>query len=249
MDGITFGTPQFEDAPHDTVAPGHDSQAVDELDINDPRFTSEILDVNTEGDAYAFPAPPPDGKYRVKLKLQQRENAKKEKVNFTPAIWGKNQQPVLVASVEADIIDPSGKYDGVKVFDSNVSTFVQGNDKAAKVTTILARLRKPDGTVWAPANAKLGLSAWMELFVKALAGEPEIGIETVWEWSCQGCGKLAKEKGEAYPRAILGMHKFPPNTGGKPGYQPEMKCQVNPAHGYSRARVTIGRFLHLSELK
>ena len=60
----TFGAPST-DLPMDDAAAQqqHDpsGDAVEVLDPNDPALTSESLDINTEGDAYAQPAPPPDG--------------------------------------------------------------------------------------------------------------------------------------------------------------------------------------------
>ena len=247
----TFGAPRASDA---TAAEPqqHDStnDAPQEiLDPNDPQLVSEALDVNTEGDAYAFPPPPPDGKYHVKLKIAQPKDAQQQPVDWLPAVWGKaNPQKVFVTGVEAGIIDPSGKFDGIKVFDFNVSTFM-GRDKSTKVSTILAKLKQPDGQPWVTKGMKLSPQEWMKLLVKALAGEPECGIETTWEWSCQACGQEAKAKGEAYPRSIIGMHKFPQSRTVKGAYDPEMRCTINPAHQYSRARVQIARFLSLSELK
>src|SRR5579859_7226573 len=124
-----------------------------------------------------------------------------------------------------------------------------GRDGSTKVATILGKLKRPDGTPWATAGTKLTGKGWIDLFVKALAGEPEVGIETQWEWSCQECGKLAKDKGEKYPRSINGMHKFPPSRKVRGEFDPEMKCAVNPAHGYSRARVRIASVLSLAEIK
>jgi len=50
------------------------------------------------------------------------------------------------------------------------------------------------------------------------------------------------------------MHKFPPEPDPmkrKAGqaYSAEMKCSANAAHGYSRARVNIARFMSLEEMK
>lgn len=99
-------------------------------------------------------------------------------------------------------------------------------------------------------NAKL----WAGTFVKALAGEPEVGIETAWEWSCPDCGKESKAKGTAYARPLTGMHHFPAEPDAskrKAGqlFSSEVKCSVNAAHGYSRARITIAKFHSLEELK
>ena len=155
--------------------------------------------------------------------------------------------------IEARIIDPSGKYDNIPVFDRWVGTFIN-KDGSHKVQTILARLVKADGTPWITKQTRLNHKEWMDLFVKALQTEPEIGIETAWEWSCQGCGEEAKARGTDYPKSIVGMNKFPvdPTASKRTGvqtYTPDMACQLNKAHGYSGARATIARFLSLAELK
>lgn len=223
----------------------------DVIDPNDPRLTSEALDVNVDGDAYAFPPPPPDGKYRAKLKLSPLDDGKGGKVDYA-AKSHHTQGLYLAGAVEARIIDPSGKYDNIPVFDRWVGTFL-GRDGSTKVSTILKLLKRPDGTPWIKPGQKLSHSDWMKTFVAALAGEPEIGIETQWEWSCQVCGEEAKAKGEKYPRSITGMQKFPPDAAASkpnaPVYQSEMKCAVNPAHGFSRAQVRIARFLPLESVK
>jgi hypothetical protein len=225
------------------------SQDVKEaLDPNDPRFTSEALDVNTEGDAYAQPAPPPDGKYRAKLTLEKVRDDKQQEHDFMPMLSKKPPvQAYLATALKASIIDPSGKYDGIPLYDRWVGTFM-GRDGSTKVSTILARLKRPDGQPWIEKNRKYNHKEWMDMLLKALAGEPEIGIETQWEWSCQGCGEEAKKSGGAYPKSVMGMNKFAYDAQ-KRMHVPEMKCQVNVAHGYSRARASISRFLSTSELK
>lgn len=251
-----FGTP-VQGRTNDAQAPsapepGAEPQEL--IDSNDPRLTSEDVTMNVEGDAYAQPAPPPDGKYRTKLKLMQVEDAQGGKHDYLPKLTKRPPiVPYLFTAIEARILDPSGKYDNIPVFDRWVGTFMN-RDGATKVSTILARLKKPDGTPYVTPGMRLSHKGWMDLFVKALAGEPEIGIETAWEWSCQTCGEEAEKAGKPYPRSVTGMSKFPAEADPakrKNGqlFQPEMKCQVNPAHGYSRAQVRPARFLHLSELK
>jgi hypothetical protein len=249
--GAPMDEPEDQHKANGSAANGTDAPQ-ELIDINDPAFTSEDLSVNPDADAYAQPAPPPDGKYRVKLKLARKKVGGEEK-DYIGAKWGqKNPQMVLVTGVEASIIDPSGKYDGIKAFDFNVSTFV-GRDNATKVNSILSKLRKPDGKLWYTSGAKMPPSAWMQLLIQALAGEPEAGIETQWEYSCQACGEAAKKAGEAYPRSVVGMHKFPPEVdkaklAAGQRYSPEMKCPLVPGHGYGRARISIGRFLSLDEV-
>jgi hypothetical protein len=238
----------MQDSPIDEATqsgmPDPSNETVDVLDPNDPALTSEALDINTEGDAYAQPAPPPDGRYRAKLKLSQPENAQKQRVDYVPS--RSNKPPVqsyFKTGIEASIIDPSGKYDGIKVYDRWVGTFV-GRDGASKVTTILGVLRKPDGSAWLEKGRKYTHKELMDTLVRALAGEPEVEIETQWEWSCEGCGKEAKDAGKPYPRSITGMAKFPldgsKSKPGAPVHLPEMKCQVNQSHAYSRAQVRVG---------
>ena len=237
-----YGDPAAENAGTAT-APSAEPQEV--LDPNDPRLTSEALDVNTAGDAYAQPAPPPDAKYRAKLKLAPPKDAKGQQADYVPACWGKDKQLVFVTGVQASLIDTSGKYDGLTVYDFNVATY-KGRDGSTKVSTILGVLKRPDGEPWFKAGDKLSPRDWIQLLVKALAGEPEVGIETTWEWSCQACGEAAKKAGTPYPRSIMGMHKFPGDPKVRGAFSPEMKCQVNPAHAYSRARVQIARVLPVS---
>lgn len=227
----------------------------DLLDPNDPRLISEELNANPDADAYAAPAPPPDADYRVKLKLMRSKDSQGQEVDYLPKLWGKagKQQAVFVLGIQASIIDPSGKYDGLSGYDYNVSTFV-GRENSTKVTTILAKLRRPDGKPWVEKHQRMNSRAWVDLLVKALTGEPECGATTQWEYSCQECGKIAKKTGGDYPRALTGMHHFPPEPSPEKRragqqYSPEVKCPLIPAHGYGRARITIARFLSLEELK
>lgn len=252
----TFGDPQYANASPEELAAAAASPdaAVEMIDPNDPALVSEALDTNLDGDAYARPAPPPAGIYRAKLKLVQTENAAKQKVDWYAARWGKQQpQLVAVASVEASLIDPSGKYDGIHVYDRNVSTFA-GRDKSHKIGTILGKLKRPDGSPWVRNGERMPPAEWANRLVQALAGEPECGIEIDWEWSCAGCAKHAKDTGGEYPRRMVGMSRFPPEQDPakrRAGnlFSPEMKCQVNPAHMYSRCQLVVARVLSLAELQ
>ena len=226
------------------------------LDENDPRLTSEEISVDVTKDAYAVRPLPPDRKWRAKLQLVQMENANKEKKDYLPASVGKDNSPCFQATVQATILGPDERFEGFKVsprFGGTVNTLPR-RDGSSQVGTILSKLRKPDGTPWAPANARMSHSAWITLLVRALAGEPECGVETNWEASCPECGKEAKAKGEGYPPSIVGMQKFPAEqdkvkrSNGEM-FSPEIKCQRNAGHGYFRAYPKIVRFLSLDELK
>jgi hypothetical protein len=243
------------------TAPSDNGPAVSEspqdvIDENDPRLVSEVIDVNVEGDAYAQPAPPPDAKYHAKLKLEGvKQEGTSEKKDYTSKNFGKPPVPAYTTSISCQIIDSSGKYDGIVLypaFGGGASTATR-RDGTTQVATILARIRKPDGTPWAAPGLKLKQKEWMDLFVKALATEPEIGVETSWEASCMKCSEELKPQGK-YASRTTGMHHFPPESDPakrKAGltFQPEIKCSVNPSHGYSKARAIVTRFLHLHELK
>ena len=242
-------------AQHAGAAPADVPQEI--IDENDPRLISESLDTNLEADAYAQPAPPIDGKYRAKLKL---EGVKQEgTTDVKPYTVGQTSKPPIIpyykTNISCSIIDPSGKYDGITVypqFGGGANTN-RRRDGSTQVSTILARIKRPDGQPWAQSGVKMTPREWIELFVKALAGEPEIGIETQWEASCQKCGEELKAQGK-YSTRTTGMHHFPAEKDPaklKAGQRntPEILCAVNAAHGYSRARAIVVRFLHLHELK
>lgn len=257
----SFGDPTYaaDDAAQQQQLDAAMNQQQNILDPDSPEFMSEPLEgVNLEADAYAKPTPPPDGIYRAKLSIEEQDwtdaaTQTKVKRAWTPAVWGqKDPQKVAVLHVIATLIDPSGKYDGLKVYERTMSTMMK-RDGSHKVGTLLTKLRKPDGSSWI-TGGKLGPGQWASLLVQALAGEPEIGIETEWEWSCDGCAEEAKKKGERRPRAIVGMRNFPIETDPikrRAGVtnRHEIVCQVNQAHGNSRAQVRVGRWLSLAELQ
>jgi hypothetical protein len=243
MSSTAFGAPTYEEPQQGTDQPATDNadglNSPVGIDPNDPALTSESLDYNPEGDAYASPPPLPDGQWRAKLKqIDVKDNAGQP----TRFKAGKTKQGALylMTALEATIIDPNGKFDGLHVWDRFVSTMLR-NDKTIPAATICYMLGKP-----APARANH--KELMDHLLKVLAGEPEVGIETAWEWSCQKCGEEAKAKGEKYPKSILGMQKFPRDA--KTGlYSPDLKCEVNPAHGFSSAQPRIRRYIKLTDLK
>lgn len=242
--GAVDNGPVVSDAPQDVI------------DENDPRLISEPLDINLDADAYAQPAPPPDAKYKAKLKLEGvKQDGTSEKKQYASKNFGKPPVPAFTTSISCQLIDASGKYDGIilyPAFGGGASTAPR-RDGSSQVATILTRIKKPDGTAWAPAGVKLNQKEWMDLFVRVMATEPEIGVETAWEASCMKCAEELKPQGK-YAARTTGMHHFPPENDPakrKLGLsnQPEIKCSVNPNHGYSKARAIVTRFLHLHELK
>lgn len=264
--------PQQTNGAASPISANAPAQEIEQIDLNDPRLQSEQL-VNTEGDAYAQPAPLPDARYRVKLKL---EGVKHDGSDAARQMWPQNSQGDIVpylpknhynkngqvdqiylyTAISATITDPRyPQYEGVTLFDAWVGTgvFGRGSGVVSKVMHILSRLTKPDNTPWVTNGEKIKTLALMDRFTKALAGEPEVGVETNWEWSCQACGEEAEQHGRKRPNSTVGMNKFPldqkQSRPGHPVYLPEMKCSANPGHGYSKARARIGAVVGLQEVK
>jgi hypothetical protein len=251
--GHTTQSPE-EHPVNGQTAPGTEIQEF--IDPNDPKLVSETLDADVTKDAYATPPIPPDAKYRAKLKHEGVKDAAQQVIPFV-ADKTKDGILFLKTQISASIIDPTGRFDGFVVrpqFGGYVSTVLR-KDKSSTLITLLSKVKKPDGTFWATMGLRLDQRSWMDLLVRALTGEPEVGIETVWEWNCQVCGDLAKASNYAngYPRGLSGMQRFPQETDPekrKQGflYSPEARCQVNPGHGYFRAYPKIARFLSLAEI-
>lgn len=233
------------------------------IDENDPRLVSEDVEMNLDGDAYAQPAPPPDRKWRAKLKLEgftdEKGNTRDYKATQTKS---DTPTPYFETKISVTLLDPTGKYDGLKLFTEYGGTVgtLQQRDGSSKVSTIIARLKQPNGEPWVKkGSARMKQKEWIDLFVKAVAGEPEIGVETEWQSNCQACSDEAKakrlkgDKTARYPATLHGMHRFPveKNQDKRRAGQtndPEVACQVNPGHGFSRARAVVVGFLALNEL-
>ena len=240
----------------DPSAPEVSSAPQDIIDENDPRLVSETMEVNVDADAYAQPAPPPDAKYRAKLKLEGvKQDGTTERKDYTSRNFGKPPQPAYTTSISCKILDSTGRYDGLilyPAFGGGANTSAR-KDGSSQVATILARLKKPDGTPWVTSATRMNQKEWMELFIKVLATEPEIGVQTAWEASCRQCGDDLKPQGKFAART-QGMNHFPmENDAAKrklgQTHSPEIKCAVNAGHGYARARAIVVSFHHLSELK
>lgn len=231
-----FGAPVQEAAPEQDHAPtGVDAPVA--IDINDPQLTSETLDYDPEKDAYAAPPPLPDGKWRVKIKALDSKGTDGQPVKFKTSLDKKTGKPYLYAAHEAAVIDLTGKFDGLRLQDYFVSTMPR-RDGSVPIATIL---HKAGVKHQARTHREL-----METYLKWVASEPELGVETQWEWQCPKCQEEAKAKGERGPRSVYGMRKFPQDAKGQ--HQPELKCEANPAHGYSVARPRISAYLALNEL-
>ena len=234
-----FGEVTYDEG-NKPIAAGQDAAPQAIIDENDPALTSENIAEDVTGDPYAIP-PPPDGKWRAKLKLTPiKDAAGKEQPYRTAQFERMNQgKPFFVVNVGASLIDLGGKFDGVQLVDYWVKSAPGDRVKISQMTFIT---QKAGGVISEGGSPRQKLDA----LVKALAGEPEVIVETVWHASCEACQKKAKDAGGKAPRDFLvGESRFPqPRTG---GHDPFVKC---PACGTQcRAQARIGGYFSVKEAK
>lgn len=241
-----FGEVQYEagsspsDASPTTTTTQHGANGATKseheiVDLNDPRLMSEQLSENPAGDAYALPPPLPAGKWRSKAKQVDIKDDKQNLQRFAAFVRAKMNggKPFLATNVEFTVLESSGKWDGTKLTEYWVKTVVEQRSGTSQIATLLAKFKQP--VVPATPGAR------MEQFLKVLAGEPEIVIETDWEASCMQCQEIAKKKGEKQPRPfMLGMHRFPQvKIQGIMQHDPVVKC---PEGHQVRAQARIVQF-------
>src|SRR5271157_328519 len=235
----TFGDVTYSDAPaHEAAASNGDHATA--IDPNDPRLTSEVLTINPDADAYALLPVLPDGKWRAKAKQVDIKDDKDQQQRYAVFSRAKmaNGAPFFATNVEFDVIDHSGKCDGVALTEYWVKTLVDERKGTSQAATLTKKL---GGKVPASGSQK----AYMDALLAALAAEPELIIETAWSAECQTCQESAKKKGDRAPRPFLqGMHRFPATR--TPGvHDPMVKCGT--CQSMVRAQPRIVSFYSLSE--
>lgn len=187
------------------------------VDLNDPNLLMSEMDTNYETNAYAMPAPVPDSFYEVKLRPLKVKDAKGQEAPFA-AKQAKNGQVYAYVAVEGEIIDPSGKYEGRKIRDNFLSTLPSNNGGVP-----IVRVLKCLGVT---LPAKVTAKSLIDSLLTALAAEPILTVETVWEGQVeQDVRQQFEAAGEKAPRP-MGMHRFPAVMG-KPGeHVPEMTLET-----------------------
>lgn len=233
-DNSAFSTSQNQTA----ADPGKAAAEAVAIDLDDPELLAFEFETNSGVDAYELPPPVDDGKYRVKLKQIDVKDAKGNVVRWAvKKKEGTNDgKPYAYTAIEAQILQPGGKFDGLKVRDSFISTMKNKRNGGVPVVTILDALGVK---VPQKANAK----ELMELLLKTLAGEPELVIETAWEGQVsQEEAELYKAKG-LYPPTVRGQHRFPEVSGVR---QVETEVQGGLGKHVVRAQSRIIRYFKLS---
>lgn len=233
-----FGDVTYADAPTDQSV-ASSSEPTQLIDINDPRLTSESLTLNPDADAYAVPPPVSDGKWRAKAKQVDINDDKKQPQRFAAFSRAKmaNGKPFLATNIEFQVIDHSGKHDGVKLTEYWVKTLLDERKGTSQAATMIHKL---GGKVPPTATQK----QTMDLLLQTLAAEPELVIEVAWSAECQTCQETAKKKGDRAPKPFLaGMHRFPQGRNGEK--DPIVGCPV--CKSQVRAQPRIVGFFSLAE--
>lgn len=212
--------------------------SMDVIDLNDPNLLSAELDTNADVDAYAAPPPLPDGRYRVKIKQVDVKGPDGQPVRYNVKPGKNGAPPYAYTALQANVVDPGGKFDNQTLLDNFVSTMQNRNGgiPIVRILTVLG-VKLP-----AKTNAKILL----DLFFKALAGEPELEIDSVWEG---GLDQTDRERFEqAQPpvkfRAVLGMHRFPLAANGVDRV-PDLEVETTLGKVNVRARARINGYFPL----
>ncbi len=162
------------------------------IDINDPTavLPDDEINLNPEGDAFAGPAPVPDGEHIAFLTLGQRgfqQGTTEQGVNY------------VMAHIEARVIAEGEKFNNFPVFDT-ASTLVMESSGTSRMAGVL-------GALGVKVPSRISIKELARLFAKELENKPQVRIKTKWEGFCTDCpnektGKLGKV-------VVRGQRNFP----------------------------------------
>lgn len=219
------------------------------VDLNDPNLLAMELDTSAEGDPYATPSPLPDARWRVKLKQRELNGPNGEKVLFTVKQRHEKGQPsyvknlrgeevpdyVLNASIEAKVQDPSGKFDGISLYDYQMNSRLDKRRGGVPILWLLQCLKVDRPKVMA-------FGALKELFQKSLASEPDCEVETHWVASPNQTDQERLEAAgiKTWDVEVKGMHNFPKDAKGAPLPEITKDTKIGPIQ--MRAQAKISRY-------
>lgn len=200
------------------------------IDLNDPNLLMADLDTHQEADPYAAPPPIPDGRWLANIKQRDVKDQQGQTVRYAVKL-DRNQQPYAYTALDATVTDASGKFDKIALTDYFVSTRPDARKGGAiPLSWILGCLK----VVLPP---RVNIKSLLEEFFKALAPDPQIEIETVWEGSLdQADQERFEEAGERPPR-VLGQHRFPKNAKGESIPEIDVDTKLGKVHLTARPRI------------
>lgn len=235
-----FSTPIYMDEPAAGASTPGDAALASSVvvDLNDPALLDQEFDTNADVNAYDAPPPIPDGRYKAKLKQidVKGPNGGLRQFNVKTSKQG---SPYAYTALEMTLIDPSGKYEGLKVYDRFVST-MQARNGGIPMARVLACLG-------VKLPAKTTAKQLLDAFIKATASEPMLEIETTWEGSLDEADRERFEQAGVKQPRVFGMNRFPANPDGKGGHLPEMDVDTALGKVHLRAQVRVQNYQPLSK--
>lgn len=234
-----FGAPVFLEDPTQGNGTGQAGGANDPaaialdapvIDLNDPNLLMADLDSNQSADPYAAPPPIPDGRWLANIKQRDVKDAQGQTARYAVKL-DKNQQPYAYTALDATVQDASGKFDKIPLTDYFVSTRPDARKGGAiPLSWILGCLK-----VQLPA--RVNIKSLLEEFFKAVAPEPQIEIETVWEGSLDQADQERFEQAGERPPRVLGQHRFPKNSKGESIPEIDVDTKLGKVHLTARPRI------------
>lgn len=229
MSDVLAGT--YYDPPPEIEAPLPTEEAAStKIDINDLSLADEELLIDTAGDAFAFPPPPPERGNPYVLRLKRGADG------WTRGVTNKDDpakihRPYMMCQIEAGIVSEDPRLSSKRIPDI-ASTMVMDSSGTCRVAGILLEL----GQTVNPRTSMLELARALDA---VLAGEPQVRGFLQWEAYCNpkqgGCKK--RIRGESRFPAIM--------RDGKPTgeHSPDMPC---PGCGNAlSARAVVQRYKRL----
>jgi hypothetical protein len=209
---------------------GADLSDVPVLNLDDPNLLTEEFDTNQDQNPYAIPPPLPDGRWLVKIKQRDVKDQQGQPARYKKA-QTRDGRPYASTALDATVIDPSGKWDGIQLSDYFVSTLPNARKgNAIPLCWILGCLK-----VQLPP--KINAVTLLDEFFKATASEPQLEIDTVWEGGLsQDDQERFEQAGERQPR-VLGQHRFPQTAKGESIPDLDMDTKLGKVHLHARPRI------------
>ncbi len=228
-----FANPVYMEEEHGSTGSTASATDIPVIDLNDPNLLLADMDANQDLDPYAAPPPLPDGRWTVKIKQRDVKGPDGQPARYTVKT-DKNGQLYAYTALDATVIDPTGKFDGINLTDYFVST---RPDTRRGGAIPLSWILKCLGV---QLPAKINAKVLLDEFFKATASEPQIEVDTVWEGSLsQDDQERFDQSGERAPR-VLGMHRFPQQADGS--RLPEVEVDTKLGKVFLRARPRINGY-------
>lgn len=179
-----------------------------DLDSIDASLVEETISINPEANPMEEVPPVDDGKYRVKVLVDQKSWEQRE----TKENKSGNKTTYLSVKASFEIVD--GKFEGRRVFGNFLSTLVF--DGKCEMAYLLIKML---GDTPEARQEVANLKNYVELakaFKQVSAGEPIVQVSTKWVAQYVS-GKNEKTGKDEYKVARSGQRNFPPD--GKGGFK------------------------------